>query len=142
MRKKVDKAGTASILRRMSWRHFIVICVLTFLVVAVFGSQFGALFEYAFMVFGGALIALMKSKRARLWLPVVIISSSMLAMFADPFVADWADMLFGLGALGGARTVRDPWMSVWLNGLSIFNFLWAYATVRFLVKRGRVREVF
>lgn len=137
----MDKSKTASIVRRMSWRHVIVICVLTFLVV-VFGSRFGALFEYAFMVFGGALIALMKSKRARLWLPVVIVAGCLLAMFADPFVADWADMLFGLEALGGARTVRDPWLSLWLNGFSILNFLWAYGLVRFLVRNKKLKEVF
>ena len=132
----------ASLLQKMSWLHVIGISLLLAFSVIFLGSRFGALFEYVFVAAAGAFLALQKSKMWRTYVPIVVVGGMVLAMFADPLVADRVDAAFGLNALGGARTVRDPLLSIMLNGLSAGFFIGSYILVRYLVSIKRLKETF
>ena len=132
----------ASLLQKMSWLHVIGISLLLAFSVVFLGSRFGALFEYVFVAAAGAFLALQKSKMWRTYVPIVVVGGMVLAMFADPLVADRVDAAFGLNALGGARTVRDPLLSIMLNGLSAGFFIGSYILVRYLVSIKRLNETF
>jgi len=132
----------ASLLQKMSWLHVIGISLLLAFSVVFLGSRFGALFEYVFVAATGAFLALQKSKMWRTYVPIVVVGGMVLAMFADPLVADRVDAAFGLNALGGARTVRDPLLSIMLNGLSAGFFIGSYILVRYLVSIKRLKETF